>query len=533
MKHRSLAIALASVLVIAACGSDDDTSSETTRAPQTTAPEGATDSTSPVESTPEGTGLSGTLVAGTTAEPASLDPIFETNLASTLVFMSLYDTLIEFTPDLGYSPQLAESYEVAEDGLSITFNIRQGVTFHSGRQLTAEDVVYSFDRLRSEESINKGLYSFVDTIEAEDTTVTFTLNTAAPEALLSILAVSPSVIMDSEVVEANGDLRRVDGGTGPFELAEWQSGSEIVLAGYADYWADNQPRLEELIFRVVPDEVSAAALLQAGEIDWFQFTDPLAASAIEDSDSVVYTEADSLAYVYLAFNTTKAPFDDPAVRLAIAQGIDRQEVVDIALEGRGDVTSPITPAQVELAQPLDTFPSYTYDADLAKSLLADAGVDGLSITLTVNSSNAVMMAAAPVVVDQLARIGIDAEIVAQESSVWLESLTTQNYDMIFGASGGYPNPDVPFFNSFTCEGAWNYSKICDPTFDEQVIAARAATGDERVRLYNEVEARLVNELSPYLYLFTSDSLWGWGASVDGFTPLPLNERRFGEVTVGE
>lgn len=476
---------------------------------------------------------SGRLVAGTTAEPASLDPIFETNLASTLVFMNLYDTLIEFTPELGYSPQLAESYEIAPDGLSVTFTLRDGVLFHSGREMTADDVLYSFDRLRSEESINRAIYSFVESIEADGNTVTFRLGTPAPEALLSALAVAPSVIMDRETVEEHGDLRRVSGGTGPFELAEWRSGSEIVLHAFPDHWAEGQPKLAELVFRVVPDEISAAAALNAGDLDWFQFSDPLAATAIAGSSDVVYTEAPSLAYVYVALNVGRAPFDDPAVRQAISYGLDRQEILDIAVEGRGQVTSPITPTQVQLAQPLETFPSYTYDPERAMELLAEAGVEGLEVTLTVNSSNAVMVAAAPVVVDQLARIGIHAEIVAQESTVWLESLTTQNYDLIFGASGGYPNPDVPFLNSFTCEGSWNYSGICDPTFDEAVIAARAATGDERVALYHTVEDRLVNELAPYLYLFTTDSLWGWAANVEGFTPLPLNERRFALVSITE
>ncbi len=537
---RLLAVAMASVLVVGACGSDDDTPSETIVDTETTGDSGDSgdtettgDSGDTESPDPAQGGLSGTLIAGTTAEPASLDPIFETNLASTLVYMPMYDPLIEFAPDLGYTPQIAENYQVADDGMSITFSIREGVTFHSGRAVTADDVVYSFDRLRSEESINKGLYAFVDTIEAEGSTVTFTLNTAAPQALLAILAVAPSVIMDREVVEANGDLRRVDGGTGAFELAEWSSGSEIALTGYSEYWAAGLPKLEQLIFRFVPDEVSAAAALSAGEIDWFQFTDPLAASGIKSASSVTYTESDSLAYVYLAFNTGLAPFDDPAVRQAIGYGIDRQETVDIAIEGRGTVTSPITPAQVELAQPLETFPSYNYDPDKAIELLSEAGIDGLSITLTANSSNAVMMATAPVVVDQLARIGIDAEILPQESSVWLDSLLNQNYDMIFGTSGGYPNPDVPFYNSFTCEGSWNYSKICEPSFDEQVLAARAAIGAERVALYNEVETRFVNELSPYLYLYTADSIWGWSSDVDGFTPLPLNERRFAQVTISE
>ena len=306
--------------------------------------------------------------------------------------------------------------------------------------MTADDVLYSFDRLRSEESINRAIYSFVESIEADGNTVTFRLGTPAPEALLSALAVAPSVIMDRETVEEHGDLRRVSGGTGPFELAEWRSGSEIVLHAFPDHWAEGQPKLAELVFRVVPDEISAAAALNAGDLDWFQFSDPLAATAIAGSSDVVYTEAPSLAYVYVALNVGRAPFDDPAVRQAISYGLDRQEILDIAVEER-PVTS-ITPTQVQLAQPLETFPSYTYDPERAMGCSprpasrGSGDADGQLLQRrdggggTGGGRSAGGSASTPRSSPRVHRVAREPDHAELRPDL--------------RASGGYPNPDVPF-----------------------------------------------------------------------------------------
>ena len=473
------------------------------------------------------------LIAGTPAEPASLDPIFESNLASVLVMNQIYDRLVRFTSKLSYEPQLAESYAIAEDSLSIKFTLRKDAVFASGRKLTAADVVYSFDRLRSAESINKGLYSAVTSVVViSRNVVEFRLSAPSPFALLAQLAVAPSYIMDKSVVAKNSNLRRVSGGSGPFALAKWNSGSEIILTKNNLHFNSKKTGIAQLTFKIIPDEISAVSALRAGTINWFAFGDPIAASLLKGVAGVKYSNNPSLAYLYLSFNTTKAPFSSLDFRTAISYALDRSEINKLALEGRGEVTGPMVPALTDLAVPLTSFPSYTYSVDKSKALLAKAGASNESMTLHINGSSAPQVAVAPIIVSQLAKVGTTVRIVTVDSTTWFKLLSTQAYDLILGQSGGAPNPDVQFFNSYTCTGAWNYSKICDAAYDDQIEIARAATGAARILTYKKLQSRIVNVMMPYLFISTMDSLWGWSDKVTGFTPLPLvSDRRFDGVTI--
>ncbi|WP_420625571.1 ABC transporter substrate-binding protein [Candidatus Poriferisodalis sp.] len=531
---RRIAVVGALAMLAAACSGGDsgvvDTTppatSEQTTSEQTTAT--SEQQPAPVEEPARG----GRLTAGTTTEPTSLDPVLETALTSYLVLLPMYDRLVRFAPDLAYEPQVAESWSWSDDGLEVTFVLRQDVTFHSGRALRSADVVYSYERWTSEEAISQGLFANVSSVEAlDDYTVMFTLIDAAPNALLAILAANGGLLMDRDVVESNGDLRRTSGGSGPFMFGEWRSGSEIVLVANPNYWDEGKPHLDELVFKIVPDEVSAVAALRAGEIDWFQFSDPLVATQIDGASGLTYTESPSLAYQYLAYNFNLPPFDDPNVRQAISFALDREAVVDLAADGRADVTGPIVPAQTELVLPFSEFTSYSHNPQRAQELLTEAGVTDLSVTLTANSGNAAHVGIAPVVAEQLAAVGISVSIEMVESGVWIDRLTTFDYDLILGSSGGAPNPDIPFGNSFMCNGPWNYSGVCDESFDELVRQVWAASDEDRISGYHELQRKLVNDLMPYSFLFVGRSLWGWADEVKGYEPLPLIERRFETIFI--
>lgn len=473
------------------------------------------------------------LVAGSSAEPSSLDPIFESNLASVLVMNQMYDRLIRYTSSLAYEGQLAESYTIGEDSLSITFKLKSNSRFHSGRLIAAKDVVYSFDRLRSAESINKGLYSAIESITAIDKqTVLFTLLTPTPNAVLSQLAVAPSYIMDQTVVRSKGNLKRDDGGSGPFKMEKWSSGSEIVLAGNREHFNSKNTKIARLVFKFIPDEISAVSALRAGQINWYNFGDPSAAAQLKNNPDLVYSSNPSLAYLYLSFNTTKAPYNNLDFRTGVSYALNRDEILKLALEGRGAVTGPIVPALKDLAIPNSSYPSYSTSKEKALALIAKGGGTGLSLTLHVNRSSAAQVAAAPVVVSQLGAVGITARIVTVDSTTWFDVLSKQKYDLIFGQSGGAANPDLQFFNSYTCTGSWNYAKICDAAFDDQIDIARAATGAARKLTYQKLQIRVVNLMMPYAFISTMDSLWGWSINVEGYTPLPIvADRRFDGVSI--
>jgi peptide/nickel transport system substrate-binding protein len=508
-------------------------------APKPTAPPApaATTAAAPVSanptSAPAAATRTGTLNVGTTTEPTSLDPTRETALSSFLVIEQMYDTLLTFDGKLNFVPSLADSWTVAPDSQSITFKLHPGVKFHNGRTLTSADVKYSIDALRAQGAINAGLYSNIKEIATpDDLTVVFSMTDPAPYDLLSLLAVMPSTIMAQDMVNAATDLKRADAGTGPFTFGTWQNGSEITLKANPDYWRPGMPSVNELDFKIVPDETSALAALRSGDIDWFQFNDAAVFDQIKNDSSLTTNQAPFLAYNYASMNATKPPFNDVRVRQAVSYALDRQQIIDIALEGLGDQTGPIVPAQ-SVALPVSQFPSYAQSTTTAKQLLDAAGSgNGFDTTLELISTDAAMNAAAPVLVDQLAKVGIRVKLVPEESAVWLDHLTKVTYPgMIMGSSSGNPNPNLPLFNSFTCSGPWNYSGFCDQAYDDLQKQVRVATNDTRTQLLQQVQLKIANDYVPYTYLFVRKQLFAWRNAVKGFTPRPWASKAFWEVSV--
>lgn len=524
------AAALAALMAVTGCTSASTPAPAATTAPTSGA---ATAAATQAPATPI---TGGSLKVGTPTEPTTLDPLIEEVLTSYLVIEQMYDQLIEWTKDLGYQPSLAESWKVADDSLSITFTLRKDVKFHSGRAMTSADVKYSIEKQREATNVHKGLYSIFGDIDTpNDNTVVFKLKEALPSVALSTLASLPSVVIDKDVVTKNGDLKRVEGGTGPFTLARWTSGSQIVLKKVADYWRKPLPYLDEIVFQIVPNESSAVAALKTGAIDWFQFSDAAVAAQIKGDSSVQYNQAPFLSYNYLGLNTTKPPFDNVKARLAVSYALNRKEIIDVTLEGLGQPTGPIVPAIATLAIPTSEYPSYTFSVDKAKSLLAEANLSGgASVDLVIVGTNAIMTAAAPVVARQLGAVGIKVNIVQVDSAIWLKHLQEWTYNgIIMGQSGGAPNPDTQLFNSFTCKGPWNYSGICNPAYDELIKKARSSVGDARAKAYADVQRMIVNDMGSYAYLFVRDQIYGWRKNVSGYTILPLVERRFETVQLAK
>lgn len=517
--------AVVAALIVSACGQAAPAS------PQPQATQASQPSAAPTS--PAVVKKGGTLNVGITTEPSSLDPTRETALSSALVFEQMYDTLIAFDARLNFVPLLAASWTIANDSQSIAFNLRSDVKFHNGRALKSSDVKYSIDLLRKPGGINAGLYANISDVETpSDGTVVFRLKDPAPYDVLSILAVMPTAIMAKEVVDATGDLKRSDAGTGPFMFGSWQSGSRITLKRAPSYWQANAPAVDELVFKIVPDETSALAALRAGEIDWYQFNDTAVFKQAQSDSRIVATEAPFLAYNYFGMNVKVKPFDDVRVRQAISYAIDRRKVIELALDGRGELTGPIVPAQ-SVAIPVTQFPSYTPSLDKAKALLKEAGVpDGFETTLELIATDAVMKAAAPVVVDQLSKIGIKAKIVPVESAVWIDHLTKVTYPgLIMGSSGGNPNANLPLFNSFTCKGPWNYSGICVQAYDDLQKQVRVATGDQRAKLLGDAQLKIANEMVPYVYLFVRKQLFAWSPAVKNFTPRPFASKPFWQASL--
>lgn len=334
------------------------------------------------------------LIFGRGGDSVSLDPITVTDGESFKVTKNVFDTLINFgEQDTEIEPALATEWEAAEDGLSYTLTLREGVKFHDGTDFNAEAVVANFDRWAAGDADKFPYYQsmfggfgddeghVIESVEATgDHEVVFTLK--RPQApFLKNLAMSPFGIASPTAFEAAGDSFGDNPvGTGPFKFVEWNRNDTVRIEKFDDYWVEGEPKLDEVVFRSIPDNSARLNALMSGEIDLADGITPSDAPAIESNENLQIYERPSMNVGYLGMTVTREPFDDPLVRQALNHAINKQAIVDAFFEGRADVAkNPMPPV---ISGYNDSIDPYEYDPEKAKELLAEAGLeDGFEMEL--------------------------------------------------------------------------------------------------------------------------------------------------------
>lgn len=313
-------------------------------------------------------------------EPPHLDPTSAAAGAiDSVLYSNVFEGLTRFAADGSVEPALAESWEISEDGTVYTFTLREGVTFHDGSAMDAEDVKFSLDRARAEDSVNaqKALFEGIAEVTVVDPqTVEVTLSQPDGNFLFN-MAWGDAVIVAPETIEG---IKQTPIGTGPFTFTEWVQGDRIELARNAEYWGE-APALETATFKFISDPTAAFAAMMAQDIDAFAgypAPENLPQFEVDPRFQVIVgsTEGETI----LAMNNAEPPFDDPEVREAVAHAIDRQAIIDGAMFGQG------TPIGTHFAPHNPDYVDLTglsaYDPDLARQLLADAGHgEGITTTL--------------------------------------------------------------------------------------------------------------------------------------------------------
>ncbi|SEE71792.1 ABC transporter substrate-binding protein [Ruania alba] len=464
------------------------------------------------------------LVVGVTTDVDTLVPWTATQFQAVNVLQNLYGSLTEFDSDLAVVPGLAEEWETSEDGLTVTFHLRDDVTFTDGSEFDAEDVVASYTTIMDEETaaVSAANLASVENIEATDErTVTFTLS--APDASLpSKLAPVTLAILPSDV-----DLDALESepvGTGPFALDARTPNESLVLASNPDYWR-GAPELDTVEFRVIPDQSAIVSALQAGNVHMSVFDDPLVADTI--GGSVTVTETPQLGYHVLQMNARTAPLDDRDVRLAIACAIDRQEVLDTAALGAGEVTGPITSPAFR-SDP-SARPCPEGDPATAREYLAAAGYeDGLTLSaIVMQDGYATAVAEAENIQAQLAEVGITLEIEALESGSYVDRWIAADFELAVALNGGQPDPDAMYGRYFPSHGNLNtVAGYSSDTLDDLFAQGQAELDpDARVAIYDEISRELENQAA-WVWMFTSYNYTATAEGVSGFTPMPNNSLQY-------
>ena len=353
-------------------------------------------------------------------EPPHLDPTSAAAQAiDSVLYSNVFEGLTRFTADGSVVPGLAESWDISDDGLVYTFKLHDGVTFHDGTTMDGEDVKFSLDRARADDSQNaqKALFAAIDSVEVVDPlTVKVTLKEQNGLFLFN-MAWGDAVIVAPESIE---NIKTNPIGTGAFKFVSWTQGDSIQLERNGDYWGE-APALEHATFKFISDPTAAFAAVMAEDVDVFSLfpaTENLPQFEADPRFQVLVgsTEGETI----LAMNNKQPPFDNVKVREAVAHAIDRQAIIDGAMFGYGTPIgthfAPHNPAYVDLTA------QSNYAPEKSKALLAEAGMaDGFETTLHLPPPSYARRGG-EIIAAELAAVGIKAEIINVEWAQWLESV---------------------------------------------------------------------------------------------------------------
>lgn len=382
-------------------------------------------------------------------EPPHMDPTSAAAGAiDSVLYTNVFEGLTRFMGDGSVVPGLAESWEISDDGLTYTFKLRSGVTFHDGTTMDADDVKFSLDRIGAEDSANaqKALYAAIESVTAVDS-MTVEIKLSEPNGnMIFNLAWGDAVIVAPESIE---NIKQTPIGTGAFKFANWTQGDKVELTRNDAYWGD-APALSSATFKFISDPTAAFASVMAEDVDVFvSFPAPENLPQFEADPRFQVLVGSTEGETILSTNNKMPPFDNVKVREAVAHAIDRQAIIDGAMFGLGTPIgthfAPHNPAYVDLTA------QSAYDPEKSKALLSEAGFpDGFETTLHLPPPSYARRGG-EIIAAQLAQVGIKAEITNVEWAQWLETVFRgKNFGLTIVSHtepmdiGIYANPEYYF-----------------------------------------------------------------------------------------
>ena len=359
------------------------------------------------------------ITLGMVLEPPNLDPTAGAAAAiDEVVYANVFEGLTRFGPDGAVLPALAESWDVSEDGTTYTFHLRTGAVFHDGSTFDAEDVKFSLDRARANDSANaqKALFAGIASVEVVDPATLRVALAAADGAFPFKMAWGDAVIVAPETA---ADLATKPVGTGPFAFAEWVQGDHVTLSAFPEYWGE-KPALQTATFRFISDPTAAFAAMMAGDVDAFpNFPAPETLPQLEADARFKVIVGSTEGETILAMNNRKAPLDNVKVREAIAHAIKREDIIDGAMFGYGTpIGTHFAPHNPDYVDLIDLS---AYDPEKSKALLAEAGATDLTLRLALPPPTYARRGG-EIIAAQLAEVGIKTEISNLEWAQWLEQV---------------------------------------------------------------------------------------------------------------
>ena len=502
--------------VLAACGGSGG--SDAPSKSEGSSGDGGSNGASTPSSTNDGTSESkvgGQWTIAISEDPDTLDPQKTAAAVTGGIFRYVGDTLVTKDFDKNIVPSLATKYEVSDDGLVWTFEIREGVMFHDGTPADAAAIKASFERALAPETaspIASGLLGPVDTISVEGSTLRVTLKEPFAIFLDNMTDPRSAPISVAAAEQAGDQFGRKPIATGPWKVAEWQSGTQIVLERNPDYaWGpaflhDGAAYIDRLVYRIMPEPATAMTAFEAGEVDQVSINPPDVERIESSGKYQIVKFLRNGVGLFMEFNVTKSPFDDITVRQAMNYAINKEDVLQTGLDGLGEIAyGPLPPSIWGYWEGIEDY-APSYNPDKALELLSQAGwtknSDGLlekdgqpfMFTLLTMATDT-WSKSAQVVQAQLKQLGITMEIQTFEFATLLEKMKAGEHQAGF-MGYTYTSPDILYvwFHSSNIGSGLTLSHHKDDELDKMIEESRSESDeDKRLQLYQDIQKYIVDK----------------------------------------
>jgi peptide/nickel transport system substrate-binding protein len=493
---------------------------------------GSSDKTKPLSSTTgtTATAVGGTLKAALTGEPDSLDPAKSQIYTAAQVYDNVFSKLVDLDERGQFYGVLATKWNQV-DPKTWTFDLRSGVKFHNGEPFTANDVKYTFERILDPKTASgyAPLYEVIKSIEVDSPTrVTFKLKTPFGPFLTNLA--NNGEIVNKKAIEAKGSARNPVG-TGPFMFVEWVQGDHATLKKNPDYFVKGKPHLDGVVFRFAQVDQSRIDGLQSGELNWVDAIPLQQLKSLKSNPSFTYVGSTVSGIPdFLAMNTKKPPFDNKALRQAVALAVDKAQIRAVAYFGAGEDGGEEVPSGSPWYDGAD--PYKKPDIAAAKKKMAEAGhPNGLTIEYLGLPQYPELLKTGQVVRDQLKQIGITMNIKQVDVSVWFDRFSKGDYQITSAYQERTIDPDNFYSLVLKSGGSINTTGYSNPKADALITQAAAETNmDKRKALYSELRKIIWDDV-PLLFVHYETLNYLMQKGVTGSTTNPTLELRMENVAL--
>ncbi|MFI3257749.1 MAG: glutathione ABC transporter substrate-binding protein [Spirochaetales bacterium] len=473
-----------------------------------------------------------TLIVIMSGEAVTLDPQASNDSATSRVTKQIYNTLVTQNENMEIVPQLAESWEITDNGTLLSLKLREGVKFHNGETFTAQDVKFTLERALTSPHVSH----IISVIAPNGITIIddYSLEIRMTDSFAPILShlahTAISILNEKAVTEAGDSYGQNPVGTGPYQFVQWVLGDNITLVRNDDYFDENA-KIKNLMLRVITENSARAIALETGDAHIAYDLAPNDIARMEASDALKVIRSANFSSAYIGFNASKAPFNDIKVRQAINLALDMDSIIEAVYFGAG------SPAKGPIGQKVwgynTALPGYDYDIQRAKELMIEAGYqNGFTTTIWTND-NQQRIDIAEIAQAQLAEIGITVEIEILEWAAYLERTALGDHEMfILGWVTVTGDPDYGLYATFHSNSfgsAGNRTFYANARVDELLDRARVS-GDPTVReeAYKEVQEIIFDE-APWIFTWEGEDLNGAQSYIEGFVNNPSGHHRLDTV----